>query len=112
MFRQTKNICKMSTYAVQWISERGFANEGDYVYGTSEALQADINRFTRSTPRVQDVSEHDTKEEARQSAIAAAKDARDEYHESETIAIGVREAGKEQSQEDWEAVKYGENTNA
>ena len=103
----------MSTYAVQWISERGFANEGDYVYGTSEALQADVDRFARSTPIVRDVSDHDTMEEAREAAIAAAKDAIAEYHESDTVAIGVREAGKEQSQEDWEAVKYyGENTNA
>ena len=31
----------MSKYIVKWVSIRGFANEGTYLYGTPEAIAAD-----------------------------------------------------------------------
>lgn len=99
----------MSTYEVRWISERGFANEGDYVYGLPEAINAEVAAYTSSDPKEFTSSTHKTFEAARLAAIKAARKSRKEYHEHETVAIGVHEAGKEQTQEDWEAVKYGIN---
>lgn len=93
----------MNTYQVNWISPRGFANEGNYVYGVS----SEVEEEAASAAKNHVVSNHRSLTTARRVAINAARKARKEYSESDTVAIGVSEAGKEPTQDDWEAVKYG-----
>jgi hypothetical protein len=94
---------RTTEYQVNWISPRGFANEGDYVYGVTSEVEEDAITAERDDF----ISNHRSLTTARKAAINAARKARREYTENDTISIGIREAGKEPTQEDWEAVKYG-----
>lgn len=96
----------MNTYEVCWISPRGFANEGDYVYGTTEQLADEIDNGLADNGKWFDVSRHRSKEAAIRSAAKNARRVRRESPAHELCAVGIREAGKQQSQEDYERVVY------
>lgn len=97
----------MDRYSVYWISPRGFANEGDYVYGTAPMIDREVDDISQNFGKSHYLSEHKTLENARSAAIKAARKARKEYHSHETVSIGARKAGHEQTQEEWELVVYG-----
>lgn len=96
-----------SEYYVYWISPRGFANEGDYVYGTPDEITQELGSNRKAESLRQYVeSRHKSLATARWGAAKAARKAIREYHAHETVSIGIRAAGKKATQEDFEAVKY------
>ena len=92
-------------YEVRWISQRGFANEGDYVYGlTSELDKEDAEEASINGTRQFTVSRHRSMETAMRAAAKKVKQARADTSPSQPFLIGLREAGKVQTMRDQEMV--------
>ena len=63
-----------SKFKVTWFSSRGFANEGDYVYGTSLEIRKLIESYSGvSSAKFLAVSNHKSFETAREAAEKRAK---------------------------------------
>ena len=84
-------------FAVKWVSPRGFANEGDYVYGSLEALRDDevVQMVRRSDGgRITTMSYHRTLDNARLAAEKLLRKDRDgRAGWGEQSYDGVRQAG-------------------
>ncbi|WP_207540755.1 hypothetical protein [Sabulicella rubraurantiaca] len=77
-------------YCCYWLSPRGFANEGDYVYGSREDCEAAVQRLDlKAGARVVRVSQHRSLEAAKKSAEEkAAKDSERYQRRNEMDHIG------------------------
>lgn len=96
----------MSTYEVYFISPRGFANEGDYVYGTPEQIAEEIDSLNENG-RLFFVSTHRSKNTAMRAAAKHARRVRRESSPHVLCYVGIREAMQEQTQEDYNLVSFG-----
>lgn len=77
-------------YCCYWLSPRGFANEGDYVYGSREDCETAVGRLNMEAgARVVRVSQHRTLGAAKKSAEQkAAKDSERYQRRNEMDHIG------------------------
>ena len=99
-----------TVFAVFWVSERGFANEGNYVYGEMAKVRASVADLAASNARWSIESKHKTLVAARQAAITLARRARREYEGQQMIfSISANQADGDERQAmiDSEAVRYG-----
>lgn len=80
-------------YQVWWISPRGFANEGKYIYGPEDACDKATDPVWNSVDgRLHHISSHRTLEAARRRAERGARNASRGHREwGELDAISVRE---------------------
>lgn len=99
-----------TVFVVFWVSERGFANEGSYVYGDIDKVRASVANLDPYQARWSIESRHKTLATARRAAITLARRARREYVEQQTIcSIGASQVdgGERQAMIDDEVVAYG-----
>ena len=85
-------------FAVKWVSPRGYANEGDYVYGSIQSLKADeIISTVRNTQdgRIVTMSHHHTLSAAKAAAEMLHRKDRGRAGWGEQSYDGVRKAGSE-----------------
>jgi hypothetical protein len=99
-----------TVFAVFWVSERGFANEGSYVYGDIAKIRASVNQLDASNARWSKESQHKTLAAARRAAILLTRRGRREYRDQQMIsslsAVQV-DGGEHQAKIDDEVVAYG-----
>ncbi len=98
-----------TVFAVFWASERGFANEGSYVYGDIDKIRAHVGQLA-SGARWQKESQHKTLAAARRAAVTLARRARREYDDQQQIYrldASQVDGSDRQTLVDWEVVKYG-----
>ena len=92
-------------FAVFWVSPRGFANEGDWIYGPIAEIreyvgQTDPKNFHKET-------QHKTIEAARRSAINLARRDRRNTPSHEICAIGAASITGGLEDHDMNVVRYG-----
>lgn len=101
----------MSTvFAVFWVSERGFANEGGYVYGDIAKVRASVADLDASNARWSLESKHKTLAAARRAAITLARRAHREYEGQQmiySISANQVDGGERQAMIDSDVVRYG-----
>lgn len=96
---------KTFPFAVFWVSPRGFANEGDWIYGPAEELRKAI---AESEPKnYHRESFHKTIGAARRSAINLARRDRRASPSHEICAIGAGCVDGKGIDQDADIVRYG-----
>ena len=96
---------KTFPFAVFWVSPRGFANEGDWIYGPAEELRKAI---AESEPKnYHRESFHKTIGAARRSAINLARRDRRASPSHEICAIGAGCVDNKNIDQDADIVRYG-----
>jgi len=96
---------KTFPFAVFWVSPRGFANEGDWIYGTTEELRKAI---AESEPKnYHRESWHKTIDAARCNAINLARRDRRASPSHEICAIGAACVDGSGAEKDGDIVRYG-----